>query len=360
MTILLLDQFADLAGGQRCLLDLVPGLQHAGWTVYAAVPEDGPLNPALRSHGVDPRALRCGPYSNGHKTLTDVFRFATGLPRLTGRLGSLLDELHPDLLYVNGPRLLPAASLATRGRLPVIFHCHTRLSQPFVARLARESLRRANAVTIACCAFAAEPLHAERLHVIYNGVPECARHTPGSGRRVGVIGRIVEQKGQAEFIEAARLLMRDGADWQFVICGAPLLGSSPAYLASLRTLARGLPVQFIGWQDDISSLLSCLDLLVVPSKGAEPAPRVILEAYSAGVPVVASRCGGIPEIVKHGQTGWLVDKPTPAALARAIDQVITCPGALAENAREAWERNYTVERYRADVLDVIERTASHR
>lgn len=359
MTILLLDQFAELAGGQRCLLDLLPGLRDAGWTVYAALPEDGPLNSALASEGVARRALRCGPYSNGHKSFGDMFRFATDLPRLTRRIRDLLDEVHPDLLYVNGPRLLPAAARAARGWVPVVFHCHNRLSQRYAARLARESLRWANAVTIACCSYAAEPLAPERLHVIYNGVPDCARPTSRGGRCIGVIGRIAPQKGQAEFLQAARVLADSGMACEFVICGAPLMGS-PAYLAKLRRLARGLPVKFIGWQDDIPGVLSMLDLLVVPSKCAEATPRIILEAYSAGVPVIASRCGGIPEIVSHGQTGWLIDEPTPEALAASIRHVMSYPGMLAERAREAWEQNYTVERYRADILDVIERTASQR
>src|SRR4030095_8548742 len=92
---------------------------------------------------------------------------------------------------------------------------------------------------------------------------------------------------------------------RFILCGAPLF-SNPRYFELVREAAAGLPIEFLGWRDDVNDTLSELDLLIVPSASVEGTTRVILEAYAAGVPVVASASGGIPEIARDGETGFLV------------------------------------------------------
>src|SRR5206468_10417372 len=122
---------------------------------------------------------------------------------------------------------------------------------------------------------------------------------------------------QLEFVQAARMLP---PDCRFIVCGAPLFSNPAAarYFELVREAAAGLPVEFMGWRDDIGAVLSELDLLVAPSAPVEATTRVILEAYAAGVPVVASASGGIPEIVRDGQTGFLTPPGDPAKLAARI------------------------------------------
>jgi glycosyltransferase involved in cell wall biosynthesis len=90
--------------------------------------------------------------------------------------------------------------------------------------------------------------------------------------------------------------------------------------------------------------------------------RVVVEAFSAGVPVVAFPVGGIPEIVNDGQTGFLTGGVSPEALAaRICDVMASEPEALhgiAANARRAWERSYTVAAYQKQITDQVERLVS--
>ena len=170
---------------------------------------------------------------------------------------------------------------------------------------------------IAACRFVLQPLasvvNAGRSRVIYNGVApvECVRRRRSDNEpwRVGVIGRIAPEKGQLEFVQAARLILAQRR-CEFVVCGDALF-SSAQYSRRVREEAEGLPIEFTGWRDDIRNVLSTLDLVVVPSAAVEATTRVILEAFSAGVPVVAFRSGGIPEIVEDGVTGML-SAPTRA------------------------------------------------
>jgi len=379
MNILFLDQYSDLGGAQRCLLDLLPAVRERGWKIWAGVPGAGPLIPALRAEGAQVEAITCGPYSMGRKSVSDAIRFAAETPRLEREIARLVARASADLLYVNGPRVLPAAAYAaartsSRSPLPVLFHCHSHLPQRYAAWLAGRSLRRARATLVACCRFAGEPLTSyvspKRFHVVYNAaagpmLPVTRAEEnglPGAGNktlRIGLIGRIAPEKGQAEFLRAARLLASSLPNVQFTICGDALFSdaASHRYANALREMASGLPVDFLGWREDVYSVLAELDLLVVPSIREPATTRVILEAYSASIPVVAFPSGGIPEIVADGQTGFLVSPSTPEALAAKIRELLvdrpTCLRQVAEAGHALWLERFTLDRYRREMLDMI-------
>jgi glycosyltransferase involved in cell wall biosynthesis len=352
--ILFIDQFSALGGAQQCLLDLLPGLEERGWSARAAVPP-GPLAAILRSRGRQVDEIPCGPYRSGRKSAADLLQFAADVPRQTAAIADLLPGT--DLVYVNGPRLLIAAALATRGRVPMLFHAHHRVGQRSARYLEGLALRRS--IVVACCDAVAQPLRSwvpgDRIHVVPNGTVDLGymeRH-PGKERRIGIIGRIAPEKGQAEFLRAAAVLTQRGQAARFVICGAPLFGDRGYYDEVLR-LARGLPVEFLDWQEDVASVMRDLDILVIPSK-QEGMPRVLLEAFSAGVPVVAFPVGGIPEVIENGVTGFL-----SADLAATLTEVLGSDPkmlrAVAQNARREWEQRYTVGVYRERLMNLMEQS----
>src|SRR5205823_5756094 len=125
--------------------------------------------------------------------------------------------------------------------------------------------------------------------VLYSGVGQISTYPSLRRtrlRHIGVIGRIEPEKGQMDFVRAARSVLRKYPDCRFSIVGAPLF-SSAKYLGEVVRASRELPIEFLGWRDDILRVLADLDLLVVPSSPVDSAPRVIFEAFAAGVPVVA-------------------------------------------------------------------------
>ena len=338
MNVLFLDQFSDLGGAQLCLMDLVPAVQAVGWIVSCAVPGRGRLVEKLHERGVTVHSLPVTHLASGHKSARESLRFAREAPKLVREIHRLAEETGPDVLYVNGPRLLPAAAWV--------------------------AWRLARARVIACCRYVARPLwpyvDPGFLRFIYNGVaaPPGMRATKTGGPRIGVIGRISPEKGQAEFLAAARIVVQKHPAAKFVICGAPLFSDAAAerYSKRLRELSTGLPVEFTGWQEDVNAILAQLDVLVVPSLREPGAPRVVIEAFATRVPVVAFVSGGIPEIVVHNTTGFLIEPPTGEALAAKLATLLDEPGELsatAGRAHEAWKEKFTLERYQREVLEVI-------
>src|ERR1700685_3033443 len=349
--ILCIDQFSTLGGGQRSLLDLLPAFRERGWRPSVAIPGGGPFQAMVRSRGYRTHNIVCGSYASRKKPPAQLLKDALELPVLVKSLAELVEANETDLLYVNGPRLVPpAAWVAWRRGIPLVFHCHNRLLQQSAITLTGVALELASAHVIACCQYVADPLReyiaSERLRVLYNGVAEIAPgplRSAGGIRRIGVVGRVEEEKGQLQFVQAARLISEKLPDCRFSVIGAPMF-SGLDYYKKVVANSGGLPIDFIDWQDDITTIYSNLDLLVVPSDAVEATTRVILEAYSAGVPVIAFSAGGIPEILEHEQTGFLAEAVTVEALAQGIISVLQMDKArvmtVVNRARNDWQRRF--------------------
>lgn len=366
MRLLILDQFSDLGGAQQGLLEFLPSVKQRGWSAVLGFPGDGQLFRQARELGFDVARIRCGPYRSGDKSFGDMARFALGTPVLASQIHRLALKSRAELVYINGPRLLPAAALAGL-RVPVVFHSHSYLFPGRVRRSAGAALKACRGWLIGCCHFVTEPwrpyVPRERQFLIYNGVAGPVGPRPMVSRppSIACIGRIAPEKGQREFVAAASIIQRSLPGCRSTIFGAALFGEAAAarYDAEVRAAGAREGIGFSGWIADVYPALAQTDLLLVPSAAHEATTRVILEAHAAGVPVIAFRAGGIPEVIEHGWDGWLADS-TGEMAQLAIDLLRRTPAELAQisrQARESWERRFTLQRYHQELMAALERAA---
>ncbi len=364
MNLLVLDQFSDLGGAQLALLELLPAIRARGWPTLVGLPGEGELFERVRALGFETGRIDCGPYASGRKSLADLGAFLAGTPRLAMQIRRMAQRVGADLVYLNGPRLLPAAAMAGLAR-PVLFHSHSYIGPGATRLAAGYALRRMDAFLVGQCEFVAAAwrqfVRPERASVIYLGVAGPAgapARSPNAAPRVGCIGRIAPEKGQREFVAAAARIHQAIPECRFAIYGAPLFGESAAarYAAQVRADAAGLPVEFAGWVDNIQACMAQLDLLLVPSAAHEATTRVILEAFAAGLPVIAFPSGGIPEVVEDGVTGLLAS--SVEEMAQGAIELLTGGAprrtSMAQAARESWERRFTLEGYHEQILHAIE------
>jgi glycosyltransferase involved in cell wall biosynthesis len=155
-----------------------------------------------------------------------------------------------------------------------------------------------------------------RLRIIPNGVDMPPADSLATGNTLLFVGRLIPGKGVADLLEALRPLR----DFELVI-----VGDGPDR-ARLQLLADGMPVTFVGEvaPPRVRDFLKQARVLVLPSQLGDGLPNVILEAMSCGVPVVATRTAGVPDVVHDGQNGLLHD-------VRNVDELRGCLQRLLEN-----------------------------
>jgi len=220
-------------------------------------------------------------------------------------------------------------------------------------RLRRFLLRRAARRSAGFIAVSAETarqlthdlsLQPGEVQVIPNGTPMTSGKADRGRRILGSdseevtvlgVGRLDQVKGFDVLSQAARLLHRTGVQTRVVVAGE---GAERQALEGMNQEgSHGEHLSFLGMRDDIPDLMAGADIFVMPSR-SEGLPMALIEAMAAGLPVVASSVGGIPEVVEHGVHGLLVDPEDPVALAEAISLLSGDPNLRVRMGRAGQDR----------------------
>ena len=173
--------------------------------------------------------------------------------------------------------------------------------------------------------------------VVPNGVPARARCRPAvQPRSIGRLARWLfrPRKGLEVLLEALAKLRDLGLPVRLRAVGS---FESPEYETRIRQLATHYhldsAIDWVGFARDIDRELACMDIFVLPSLFGEGLPMVVLEAMSAGLPVVASAVPGVPEAVRDGREGLLVEPANAAAMSAAIARMVSGPSPAPSWAR---------------------------
>lgn len=223
---------------------------------------------------------------------------------------------------------------------------------------------------VVCSSAASAKRHA-RSKVILPGIPlepyraasrEKARAALGldpGEQAIGIVGRLQPWKGQHVFLEAAPRVLEQHPRARFFVIGGAIGGFSADYPARLELLVRNLGiaerVRFLGHRADVSELLAGLDVFVLASFG-EPFGLTNVEAMAAGVPVVATDAGGVPEIIDDGVHGLLVPVGDSAAIADAVIRYLDAPefaATMVAAARARAAERFDISRYVREVEDLV-------
>ncbi|MBL7068436.1 MAG: lipopolysaccharide heptosyltransferase II [Candidatus Omnitrophica bacterium] len=196
------------------------------------------------------------------------------------------------------------------------------------------------------------------------------RDLPGLARdggfTVGVISRLTPIKGHIYLIKALSVVSRMVPKLKLLIVGEPSPGKE-GYKRELELLVRRLGlsqvVEFTGWKEDIPEVMSQLDLLVLPSVTQEAFGRVIIEAQACGVPVVATRIGGIVDLIEDGVNGLLVTPEDIQALTESMLKIYKDPESaqrLAVEARRNVEEKFSLDKMAQRTVDLYKETIESR
>jgi len=162
-----------------------------------------------------------------------------------------------------------------------------------------------------------------------------ALRIPASARVVGFLGRLSPEKGPEVFLRAALLASSRLPDTHFVLVGdGPL---APALREMIVRLQLADRVHLAGLRRDVAAVLNDMDVLV-SSSHSEAMPLAVMEAMASGLPVVATRVGGVPDMIDQGESGWLVAPSDFDEIATRLVRILATPGELERMGRAARAR----------------------
>jgi glycosyltransferase involved in cell wall biosynthesis len=169
-------------------------------------------------------------------------------------------------------------------------------------------------------------------------------------------------KGHEDLIDALEICRREQGDIVGVFVGGAWQGAQryEQRVISYGTRADGLNM-FLGTRRDVGALYRCFDIAVCPSHSENVGGAV--ESLLAKTPTIATRVGGLPDLVRHGETGWLVPPHTPRALANAILYALSNPSdaaELADNGQRLTRQLFDVRATAAQVRSIYETILSRR
>ena len=356
-------------GAERHLIELWKRIDGARFeVVIACFRREGAFLAEAESLGWPVRELAVGRRIYG----------AAGLAGLA-RLVHLVRDARPQVIhgYLLGPNLYAALAGRLAG-VPAVVVAKRNVDafetrrQVLAQRLAHRLATHVTAVSEAVAeSVVALGVPRARITVIPNGVDaarfvppaplEEARRALGADRSplVGSVGCLAARKDYGTLLEALRLLGDRGLAFR-----AALVGDGPERdRLEARATALGLAgrVRFLGERADVDRLLPGMDVFVLSSR-EEGIPNALLEAMAAGRACVATAVGGTPEVLRDGETGWLVPPGEPGALADALEQALTRPGEArrrGEAAGRAVREEMSIEAMVRRHEEFYERAAGH-
>lgn len=371
-TVLHIAKVSHIAGAERHLLILLPGLRAEGLDVRMLVLEN-PDKPA----------------SEFTETLEQA-----GVP-----VQRLAFPLRKSLIGRRSPAALRAVCTAIRQHQPTVVHTHlihadlygipaARLNgvrrvvcsrhnlDPFrqwwqwklLLTLLWSMAARGIAVSDAVRQFVITHEHAaaNKIRTIYYGISEYTRPLPtrdairaqwgipADAPVVGSVSRLVTQKGLQYGLEAFAAVHQQLPQAHYIIAGDGEL--RPALEAQAAALGLGEAVHFLGWCSDTHTVFHALDVLLAPSLW-EGLPIAFLEAMSHALPIISTRVGPMPEAVQEGETGFLAEPTQAAALVEPLTRLLTDPDLRARMGAAGQQHQaqiFSAARMVRETLDVYQ------
>ncbi len=361
--ILFVHGVTEIGGAERELLLILDRLPEFGYRAVVVCPDGGPLVEELNRRAISRRSVLLPPW---RKLVSYPQRAAA-----VRRLRDVILAERPALLHVNDIWWVPQTLRAAEGaEIPVLAHVRQEIEPRKVRRYELGQLDQVLPVSRQIrSSLEVGGIQPERLRTLYSGIDLKRFLSSGDGREirhhfgiqvaspvVGTVANLSPRKGYEVMIRALPVILDSWPDTQYLIIGA----GEPAYERTVRSLVKVLQlekhVRFVGFQESVSRYLAAMDVYVHPAL-MEGFGIALLEAMAMCKPVVATATGGVPEIVRDGETGILVPPGDADALARAVVNLLADSPrrvAFGQAGRDRLASRFTVDAMLSQLTAVYE------
>lgn len=357
MNIIAFDKSTSSSGGGAEIsnFQVLTSLRARGHRILLCYENAGDFLPLYKANGI--AVMRV---THTHLRREGARTIANGLLMLWDllRLHCAVMRFGADVLYWNVIQATPIGALLARSTgLPLVVHVRTfldaSLSRQFRFGLAGATLSLANSNATAGSVSAINSNL--RTRTIYNGI-DLSTFTPAATQfdghrpfKILFVGRVGPVKGVHLILDALDVIAAGADRIELSICGSTATGEE-SYLASLKRRALDVPakIAFLGHRADVANLIRNHDLVVVPSIWQEAFGRILVEAMACGRPVIASRVGGMPEVLGDDLRRYLFTPGDPHDLALRIRDVLAeyesgcVPATLLRTRAEVFSLDKTI------------------
>lgn len=379
-SIVIVQYSANLDGSAFSALLLADGYRAAGWETHIVFGFEGPIISLFKSHRhscyIEPHRnwLRSG------KVLSFFKHIVLELQRIR-KFRILFRQIDPSLIYVNTLVSLPCVVVGRILKISVIWHLREMLAnvngelriptilkapvQFFISYLPNQFVANSRAVANNILGD-----RQRRLEIVPNAVSpdffginitkKQARtrlNLPNVDLLIGFPGNLRPVKGHVFFLRAIAELLHSNKSWQVAITGS----GSADYVEEIEALITknglGSQIRLLGPCNSMSDFYRACDLVCVTSQ-SETFGRTIIEAFASKVPVIATAVGGIPEIIRDKENGYLINYGDEEGLRTKITDVIEHleqQSSIVERAYEDAKSLYTAEVYQQRIINISER-----
>jgi len=340
INILVINPFDEpISGNDEVLVRVMEKMDPDIFSFVVVMPGDNPYARRYRKLGAEVVFLRMSILKRNLSFSFLASYFYQFIPTVY-RFVKLCGKYEIDIVHTNTTQILGGGLAAKIMRLPSLYHAHSIIVDPWwVVRAMATWFRFTGDAMFAnssasASSFIEKGYPVQKVKVVGNPVsmPSCVeKHGASEFRReyglsddtsiVGIVGRINREKKIGLFLKAAEIVSKRHPKAVFVIVGGANNDEEKVYMGKMQRLAESLGIQkkviFTGYRDDVQNIVGNFNVLAHAHTN-EAFGLVIAEAMVAEVPVVAPDAGGIPELVEHERTGYLVPPDSYDELANRI------------------------------------------
>ena len=365
--LLLLHSSNDLYGASKIFLQLIDLLNKNGFDVHIIIPEKGMLDDFLIKKDIKIEYLELGVLRKKYLNPLGLINRLVANVKAIAFLSDYIKDHSIDLVYTNTSTILCGGIAAKRTGVPSLFHIHEIptgnklyefLSGKIINRYSSKVLTVSNSVKKHWLKY----INDKKIERIYNGIifsktdPLIKPKRDQDDFVITSVARLIPYKGHIYLIDIANELIKKSTKFKFLIVG-DTLSSYVSYEKSVKQKVKDLglehQIKFLGFREDVSSILKQSDLFIHPAIAPDPLPTVLFESLHNDLPSVATNLGGAIEILDNGNNGLLIPYNDSKKAADLINEYCSNTELQKKhlaNSKKNFKTNFSSDSFNKSIL----------
>ena len=368
--ILLLHSSNDLYGASKIFLQLIDLFVSKDFNVHVVLPEKGKLDDFLIKKNIKIEYNELGVLRKKYLTPLGLVNRLFSNIKAIKFLSNYIKTYSIDLVYTNTSTILCGGIAAKRNDIHSLFHIHeiptgNKLYEFFSGKIINRISSKVLTVSNSVKSHWLKNINENKIEKIYNGIVckkiDSLKKTDRDQDDFVItsVARLIPYKGHMYLIEIADELLKKYPKFRFLIVG-DTLPSYVSYEKSVKQKVNDLglenKIKFLGFRNDISSILKQSDLFIHPAIAPDPLPTVLFESLYNNLPSVATNLGGAIEILDNGKNGLLIPFNDSRKAANLINEYCSnykLQKKHLENSKKNFKINFSSESFNKNILKEV-------